>query len=67
MDFFQDKVLGIVGKLIEGNANPCATYVIEEFSDKTTFSKLLSKTEVICELERIFHDIKSSRDISITK
>ncbi|KAK6111767.1 hypothetical protein QQG55_44960 [Brugia pahangi] len=64
---YRDKILTIVEKVIERNDNPCATYVIEEINDKTTFSKLLSKTEVICELENIFHDVKSNSDISVTK
>ncbi|VDN90770.1 unnamed protein product [Brugia pahangi] len=63
---YRDKILTIVEKVIERNDNPCATYVIEEINDKTTFSKLLSKTEVICELENIFHDVKSNSDISVT-
>ncbi|VIO88099.1 Uncharacterized protein BM_BM9779 [Brugia malayi] len=61
-----DKILTIVEKVIERNDNPCTTYVIEEINDQTTFSKLLSKTEVICELENIFHDVKSNSDISVT-
>uniref|UniRef100_A0A1I8EDJ2 Uncharacterized protein n=1 Tax=Wuchereria bancrofti TaxID=6293 RepID=A0A1I8EDJ2_WUCBA len=63
---YRDKILTIVEKVIERNDNPCATYVIEEINDQTTFSKLLSKTEVICELENIFHDVKSNSDISVT-
>ncbi|KAL3989312.1 hypothetical protein ACH3XW_27165 [Acanthocheilonema viteae] len=62
---YRDKILEIVEKVVERNDNPCATYVIEEFSDKATFSRLLSEAEVICELEKIFHDVKSAVNISI--
>ncbi|VDK69723.1 unnamed protein product [Litomosoides sigmodontis] len=64
---YRDKVLKIVEELVERNGNPCATYVIEGFSDRATFSKLLSKEEVVCELERILHDGQSNGDISIAK
>ncbi|CAG9533862.1 unnamed protein product [Cercopithifilaria johnstoni] len=63
---YRDKVLEIANEIVKRNDNPCATYVIEEFSDKATFSKLLSKAEVVGELEKTFNDVKSTGDISVT-
>uniref|UniRef100_A0A0R3S006 Protein kinase domain-containing protein n=1 Tax=Elaeophora elaphi TaxID=1147741 RepID=A0A0R3S006_9BILA len=63
---YRDRVLEIVGKVVEGNGNPCATYIIETFSDKAIFSKILSEEEIMCELEKIFRDMKPTADVSIT-
>uniref|UniRef100_A0A8R1TRE8 Uncharacterized protein n=1 Tax=Onchocerca volvulus TaxID=6282 RepID=A0A8R1TRE8_ONCVO len=63
---YTDKILEIVEKLTEQNDNPCTTYLIEEFNDKVTFGKLLSKPEIIGELRKIFHDMKPTSDINIT-
>ncbi|VDO75856.1 unnamed protein product, partial [Onchocerca flexuosa] len=63
---YADKILEIVEKLTEQNDNPCTTFIIEEFNDKVTFGKLLSKPEIIDELRKIFHGVKPTNDINIT-
>lgn len=67
MIYFQDKILAVFEKLIGRIRNSCAKYVIEEFSDKVTFSDLLTKAEVLDTMKKTFQNLKPAGQINTSK